>query len=84
MTQNPGITGVPMTYRPTPNEIDDLVIRATDHPMGTDFLVNGALDAVAATFGVHAFVVEAARQTLPDGGSTKAPDRPVTPHALRP
>ncbi|MHC4108462.1 MAG: hypothetical protein ACYSTY_10300 [Planctomycetota bacterium] len=51
---------LPNSYRPTAAEVDDLA----GHPLGTDFLANGALDAVAATFGVHAFVVDAAREAL--------------------
>jgi hypothetical protein len=55
---------LPNSYRPTAAEVDDLVRSAAGHPLGTDFLANGALDAVAATFGVHAFVVDAAREAL--------------------
>ncbi len=61
---NPGIA---RTYQPTPKEVADLFRRAAVHPLGSDFLLNGSPDAVAATFGVHAFVVDAARET------TKAP-----------
>ena len=57
--------GVPKPYRPSAGEIDRLLTRAAKHPLGTAFLVNGALDSVAATFGVHAFVVEAARRRAP-------------------
>ncbi len=51
-------------YHPTPDEITQLLRRAAGHPLGTQFLLNGALDAVAATFGAHAFVVDAARDHL--------------------
>ena len=52
------------TYRPCRADIDALIQRASKHRLGKSFLVDGSLDAVAATFGVHAFVVDAARQTL--------------------
>ena len=45
-------------------DVDDLVRRATEHPLGLDFLKAGSLDAVSATFSVHAFVVDAARDVL--------------------
>jgi len=32
--------------------------------LGIEFLLNGSLDAVAATFNVHAFVIDAARDRL--------------------
>ena len=51
-------------YQPTKGEIAQLMQQVSDHPLGKNFLVNGALDSVAATFGVHAFVVEAARESL--------------------
>lgn len=62
---------MPRPYQPSAGEVDKLLSRAADHPLGTAFVVNGALDSVAATFGVHAFVVEAARRRAPSG------DRPV-------
>ena len=52
------------TYRPCRAEIDALIERASSHRLGKRFLVDGALDAVAATFSVHAFVVDAAREVL--------------------
>ncbi len=52
------------TYRPCRADIDALIQRASNHRLGKSFLVDGSLDAVAATFGVHAFVVDAARETL--------------------
>ncbi len=55
---------LPKPYRPTSAEVDDLIRRATQHPLGTEYLRHGALDSVAATFQVHAFVVEAARRAL--------------------
>ncbi len=53
-----------MTKEPTQNEVQDLIQRAKSHELGTVFLTEGALDAVAMTFGVHAFVVDAARDQL--------------------
>jgi hypothetical protein len=53
-----------MTQEPTQNEVITLIDRAKSHDLGIDFLSNGALDAVAMTFGVHAFVVDAARDEL--------------------
>ena len=44
--------------------VDDLLRRAREHPLGTGFLTDGALDSVAAVFQVHAFVVDAARDRL--------------------
>ena len=54
----------PLSYNPPPEEVDALIERASHHRLGTDFLVDGALDAVSAEFGVHAFTVEGARQRL--------------------
>jgi len=51
-------------YRPTDHEIEELIHRAGRHTGGTEFLVHGAQDAVAATFEVHAFVVDEARRRL--------------------
>jgi hypothetical protein len=48
-------------FDPSEEVVADLLRRAADHPRGVAFLREGALDAVAATFHVHAFVVEAAR-----------------------
>ena len=64
MTTNSPISGVPGQYRPTDEEVDGLVRRASTHPQGSGFLINGAIDSVAATFGVHAFVVDEARRRL--------------------
>ena len=52
------------TFVPSHSEVDDLVRRAMNHPLGKAFLAHGSLDAVAATFSVHAFVVDAARDRL--------------------
>ena len=53
-----------MTTTPTETEIQDLIERAKSHDLGIEFLLNGSLDAVAATFNVHAFVIDAARDRL--------------------
>lgn len=58
---------VPKPYRPTRQEVDELIRRASEHELGTGYLLEGALDSVAATFQVHAFVVEAARAALQAG-----------------
>ena len=56
-------------YQSTTAEVDHLISSAREHPLGLEFLEQGALDAVAATFRTHAFVVEAARERLgrPEG-----------------
>lgn len=46
------------------DDVLDLIRRADDHELGRPFLLRGAQDAVAATFGVHAFLVDAARDHL--------------------
>jgi hypothetical protein len=61
---------VPKPYRPTRQDVDELIRRASEHELGTEYLLQGALDSVAATFQVHAFVIEAARTAL------QARDRP--------
>ena len=53
-----------MTTTPTEVEIQYLIECAKSHDLGIEFLLNGSLDAVAATFGVHAFVIDAARDLL--------------------
>lgn len=73
MTNNKSNQGVPGRYRPTADEVDLLVRQAAAHPFGTGFLVNGAIDAVAATFGVHAFVVDEARLRLDGRAATTRP-----------
>ena len=44
--------------------VEDLLRRAAEHSLGAEFVARGSLDAVAATFEVHAFVVAAARNAL--------------------
>lgn len=57
----------PLRYKPSPERVDRLISLARSHPLGLDFLQHGALDAVAATFETHAFVVDEARQRLRRG-----------------
>jgi hypothetical protein len=56
-------------YRPSDREIEELIRRAGRHTGGTEYLVHGAQDAVAATFEVHAFVVDGARKWLAKAGT---------------
>jgi|TARA_B100000959_G_scaffold269536_1_gene315411 hypothetical protein len=67
-----------MTQQPTQNEVITLIDRAKSHDLGVDFLTNGALDAVAMTFGVHAFVVDAARDKLANSTVTVEHKETVT------
>ena len=52
------------SYNASTEEVDALIQRARDHRLGVEFLADGAPDAIAATFQVHAFVVDAAREKL--------------------
>ncbi len=63
----------PDRYRPTVEEVTVLVRQAASHPLGTQFLAKGAIDAVAATFGVHAFVVDEARRRMKDEAAAARP-----------
>ena len=56
----------PAPFRPAERDVEQLIEKAARHPLGTEFLVEGALDAVSATFACHAFTVEHARQRLRD------------------
>jgi len=47
--------------------VERLLAAAEAHPLGIDFLRTGYLGAVAATFGVHAFLVEEARRRIGPG-----------------
>jgi len=51
-------------HQTTHDEVERLIARAREHPLGLEFLESGALDAVAAIHGAHAFVVDAAREHL--------------------
>jgi hydroxymethylglutaryl-CoA lyase len=50
--------------RADPAAVESLLAAARAHPLGLGYLVDGYLGSVAATFGVHAFVVEEARRQL--------------------
>ena len=52
------------SFRPSADEVNDLIARACVHRFGLEFLMNGYLGSVAAEFGVHAFTVEAARERV--------------------
>jgi hypothetical protein len=58
-------------YRPTFHEMENLVATARNHPLGTEFLLNGDLCAVAITFGTHVFTVEAVRDHWKELKETK-------------
>ncbi len=45
-------------------DVEALIAAAREHPLGLEFLLNGDLSAVAATFQAHAFTVDAARERL--------------------
>jgi len=51
-------------FRPQPQQIEQLISDARNHPLGIQFLLEGDLCAVAVLFGVHVFTVEAAREKL--------------------
>lgn len=54
-------------------EVEAFLQRAATHPLGHEFVTRGSPDAVSATFGVHAFVVDAARAALRASGSGQRP-----------
>jgi hypothetical protein len=64
-------------FAPSEQAVRSLIRRASRHSLGRDFLLNGALDAVAATFSVHAFTVEKAREALSATGKASAKARGV-------
>ena len=53
-----------MSAAPSHEQIEQLLARARRHPLGLDYLQRGQLESVAATFSVHAFLVDAAREHL--------------------
>jgi hypothetical protein len=63
--------------RPDAAAVERLLTAARAHPLGIDYLAKGYLGSVAATFGVHAFVVEEARRLIGAGGSRKKGARDV-------
>ena len=67
-----------MTTTPTDTDIQYLIERAKSHDLGIEFLLNGSLDAVAATFGVHAFVIDAARDQLTSDLTSEANSKTVS------
>jgi hypothetical protein len=54
-----------------PAQIDSLIEKARNHPRGINFLLEGDLCAVAITFGVTVFAIEAARDNLRKPNETK-------------
>jgi hypothetical protein len=44
--------------------LESLIEEARAHELGLEFLIEGAPESVAITFGVHAFVVDAAKDLL--------------------
>lgn len=50
--------------KPTEDDVNTLIQKAQGHELGLEYLQKGAHDSVAATFGVHAFLVDAARDHL--------------------
>jgi predicted RNA polymerase sigma factor len=66
----------PLSFVPSAADTDALVRKAKRHPLGLEFLLQGELGAVAATFRTHAFTVDAARQRpapAPDRGAGLQP-----------
>jgi hypothetical protein len=68
------VRAVHQGFQPSATEVEDLITRAREHTLGVDFLKAGTLDAVSATFGVHAFIVDAARDRLAQATSAAACD----------
>ncbi len=67
-------------YVPDAREVQTLIAAAGMHPLGLEFLLHGDPSAVAITFQVHQFAVEAARRQLgprdpgaTPGGGRRAP-----------
>jgi hypothetical protein len=56
-------------FKPSPQQVEELIAAADKHPLGVEFLLDGDLGAVAITFETHAFTVEAARDRLKDSDS---------------
>lgn len=63
MSTYPASSG-PLNFIPTREEVDALIATARRHPLGIDYLREGALDNVAMTLRTHAFTVVAARELL--------------------
>ena len=54
---------------PSREDAQRLIEAARAHQLGTEYLQKGALDSVAATFKVHAFTVDHARDLLANSDS---------------
>jgi hypothetical protein len=52
----------PGRFQPTFEDMQKLIAAAREDPLGTEFLLEGDLCAVAITFGAHVFTVEAVRE----------------------
>jgi hypothetical protein len=63
-----GPAPAPARYVINALDVEALLDAARNHPLGLEFLLNGDLSAVAATFQAHAFTVDAARQQLKEHG----------------
>lgn len=50
--------------RPRQDEVEQIIDRARNHPLGLSFLLEGNLECVAITFRTHVFNVEDARRRL--------------------
>jgi hypothetical protein len=61
---SPGQAPAPAQYVFNALDVEALIATARQHPLGVEFLLNGELSAVAATFRAHAFTVDAAREHL--------------------
>jgi hypothetical protein len=61
---SPATAPGPSRYMFNALDVEALIEAARTHPLGLEFLLNGDLSAVAATFQAHAFTVDAAREHL--------------------
>jgi hypothetical protein len=59
-----GPAPAPAQYVFNVQDVEALIEAARKHPLGLEFLLNGDLSSVAATFQAHAFTVDAAREHL--------------------
>lgn len=53
-----------------PAKVEALIAEAQNHPLGLEFLLEGDLASVAAMFEVHAFTIEAARESVKSASKT--------------
>jgi hypothetical protein len=63
-SRGPAPAPAPARYVFDALDVEALIDAARKHPLGLEFLLNGDLSAVAATFQAHAFTVDAAREHL--------------------